>query len=100
MSTHKYFDKICCGILALTLVLTILFMNAKSLGIQKASSAPGYETRLFDTSKVHTVNIVMDDWNAFIESCTDEEIAHCFHVLEEYTKTKRKQNSRSNGRQE
>ena len=34
------------------------------------------------------------------ESCTDEEIAHCFHVLEEYTKTKRKQNSRSNGRQE
>ena len=82
MSTHKYFDKICCGILALTLVLTILFMNAKSLGIQKASSAPGYETRLFDTSKVHTVNIVMDDWNEFIESCTDEEYAQCSVIID------------------
>lgn len=82
MSTHKYFDKICCVILALTLVLTILFMNAKSLGIQKASSAPGYETRLFDTSKVHTVNIVMDDWNEFIESCTDEEYAQCSVIID------------------
>lgn len=82
MSTHKYFDKICCGILALTLVLTILFMNAESLGIQKASSAPGYETRLFDTSKVHTVNIVMDDWNEFIESCTDEEYAQCSVIID------------------
>ena len=82
MSTHKYFDKICCGILALTLVLTILFINAKSLGIQKASSAPGYETRLFDTSKVHTVNIVMDDWNEFIESCTDEEYAQCSVIID------------------
>lgn len=82
MSTHKYFDKICCAILALTLVLTILFMNAESLGIQKASSAPGYETRLFDTSKVHTVNIVMDDWDEFIDSCTDEEYAQCSVIID------------------
>lgn len=82
MSTHKYFDKICCVILAVTLVLTILFMNAESLGIQKASSAPGYETRLFDTSKVHTVNIVMDDWDEFIESCTNEEYAQCSVIID------------------
>ncbi|MGN1399762.1 MAG: CotH kinase family protein [Erysipelotrichaceae bacterium] len=82
MSTHKYFDKICCVILALTLVLTILFMNAESLGIQKTSSAPGYETRLFDTSKVHTINIVMDNWDEFIESCTDEEYAQCSVVID------------------
>jgi len=82
MSTHKYFDKICCVILALTLVLTILFMNAESLGIRKASSAPGYETRLFDTSKVHTVNIVMDGWEEFIRSCTDEEYAQCSVIID------------------
>ncbi|EOS26111.1 hypothetical protein C806_01327 [Lachnospiraceae bacterium 3-1] len=82
MSTHKYFDKICCVILALTLVLTILFMNAESLGIQKASSDPGYEIRLFDTSKVHTVNIVMDDWDEFIKSCTDEEYAQCSVIID------------------
>ncbi len=82
MSTHKYFDKICCVILALTLILTILFMNAESLGIQKASSDPGYEIRLFDTSKVHTVNIVMDDWDEFIESCRDEEYARCSVIID------------------
>ncbi len=82
MSTHKYFDKICSVILALTLVLTILFMNAESLGIQKAFSAPGYETRLFDTSKVHTANIVMDDWDEFIQSCTDEEYAACSVIID------------------
>lgn len=77
MSTHKHFEKICCAILALTLVLTVLFMNAEHLGIQKASSAPGYETWLFDTSKVHTVNIILDDWDEFIDSCTDEEYVQC-----------------------
>ena len=82
MSTHKYFDKICCAILALTLVLTILFMNSESLGIQKVLSDPGYETRLFDTSKVHTVNIVMDDWDEFTRSCMDEEYAQCSVIID------------------
>lgn len=82
MSTHKYFNKICCVILALTLVLTILFMNAERFGIYKAYAAPGYETRLFDTSKVHTVNIVMDDWDEFIESCTNEEYTQCSVVID------------------
>ena len=85
MSTHKYFDKICCVIFALTLVLTILFMNTKSLGIQKASAVLGYETRLFDTSKVHTVNIVMDGWDEFIESCADEEYAQCSVIIDDET---------------
>lgn len=82
MSTHKSFDKICCVICALTLVLAILFMNAESFGIQKASSAPGYETRLFDTSKVHTVNIVMDDWDEFLESCANEEYTECSVIID------------------
>ena len=59
MSTHKHFDKICCVVLAVTLVLTILFMNAERLGVQRASTVMGYESKLFDTSKVHTVNIIM-----------------------------------------
>lgn len=82
MSKHKYFDKICCVILVLTLVLAILFMNAESFGVQKASSAPGYEARLFDTSKVHTINIVMDAWDEFTRSCTDEEYAACSVIID------------------
>lgn len=82
MSTHKHIDKICCVVLALTLVLTMLFMNAESFGIQKSDSVMGYETTLFDTSKVHTINIIMDDWDAFTENCKSEEYYACTVVID------------------
>lgn len=82
MSTHKHFDKICCVILAVTLVLTVLFMNAESFGVQKASTVMGYEKKLFDTSSVHTIDIIMDDWNDFIENCTSEEYSNCTVVID------------------
>ncbi len=77
MSTHKHFDKICYVVLAATLILTILFMNAETLGVQKVSSSMDYEEKLFDTSTVHTINIVMDDWDDFTESCKSEEYYTC-----------------------
>lgn len=33
----------------------------------------GYETRLFDNTRVHTVDIVMDDWDELIANATNEE---------------------------
>ena len=82
MSTHKHIDKICCVVLALTLVLTMLFMNAESFGIQKSDSVMEYETTLFDTSKVHTINIIMDDWDEFTENCKSEEYYACTVVID------------------
>lgn len=82
MSTHKNFDKICCVVLAFTLVITVLFINGESLGIKKASSVMGYEEKLFDTSYVHTVNIIMDDWDDFISNCTSEEYYTCTVVID------------------
>ena len=38
MSTHKRIDRICCGVLLLVLLLTIVFMNAGMLGVQAVSS--------------------------------------------------------------
>ncbi len=85
MSTHKAIDKICCVVLALTLLLTVLFLNGESLGLKKASSVMGYESKLFDTSKVHTINIVMDDWDSFVENCQSEEYAECTVVIDDET---------------
>ena len=82
MSTHKHIDKICCLALALALVLTVVLLNASSLGIQAASTVQGYESRLFDTSRVHTIDIVMDDWEGFLEGCTDEEYVVCDLVID------------------
>ncbi|MBQ6846714.1 MAG: CotH kinase family protein [Oscillospiraceae bacterium] len=82
MSTHKHIDKICCIVLVLTLIVTILFMNGEILGIQKASAAPAYEAKLFDTSKVHKIEIIMDDWDSFIETCTNEEYSPCSVIID------------------
>lgn len=82
MSTHKHFDKICCVVLALALLLTGLIMCGKSLGIQKKTAGMGYENRLFNTSSVHTIDIVMDDWDGFLENCTTEEYAPCTVVID------------------
>lgn len=60
MSTHKHIDKICCGVLAMVLLLTVIFMNAQKLGVVPAAAQVGYASGLFDDSKVHTIDLVMD----------------------------------------
>lgn len=82
MSTHKHIDRICCAALLLALLLTALFVNGESLGLQKASTAMAYETALFDTSKVHTINIIMDDWDEFTANCKSEEYYACTVVID------------------
>ncbi len=82
MSTHKHFDKICCVVLVFTLLLTVLFVNAESFGITKASSVPGYENRLFSTSSAHTIDIVMDNWDEFLASCKNEEYYSCSVIID------------------
>lgn len=82
MSTSKHIDKICCIILTVALILTIVFMNSSSLGIQAVNAAVGYASRLFDTSTVHTIDIVMDNWDSFIEECTNEEYVLCTVVID------------------
>ena len=82
MSTHKYVDKLCAVALVLCLLLTFGFMNGEALGIRPAASVMGYETRLFDTEQVHTIDIVMDDWDGFLETCENEEYAQCAVVID------------------
>jgi len=83
MSTHKQIDRICCGVLLLVLLLTIVFMNAGKFGVQAISRTMGYETRLFDTTTVHTIDIEMEDWDAFLEGCTDEEYVSCSLAIDQ-----------------
>lgn len=82
MSTHKHIDRVCAAAIVLSLLLTLLFMNGEALGIQPASKAMGYESKLFDTSRVHTVEIVMDDWDGFLETCENEEYTACAVVID------------------
>jgi len=82
MSTHKNIDRICVVAVVISLLVCVLFMNAGALGVQAVSNNLGYESRLFDTSKVHTIDIVMDDWDSFIETCENEEYAVCTVIID------------------
>lgn len=82
MSTSKHIDVICLAGACLTLLLTMAFMCGEALGIQEASVEMGYEFRLFDTSQVHTIDILMEDWVGFLETCQDKEYAQCSLVID------------------
>ena len=82
MATSKHIDRICIIGVVFALLITVLFMNGKTLGIQVQANAMGYETRLFDTSKVHTIDIVIDDWDAFLATAQSEEYSLCNVVID------------------
>ena len=82
MSAHKSIDKICAVIVALTLVIAVVFCCGKSLGIETTAKAIGYENRLFDRSKVHTLDIVINDWDSFIGTCENEEYTSCSVIID------------------
>lgn len=82
MSTHKRIDQICCVVMILVLLLTAALINGEKLGVVPVMAQAGYASRLFDTGKVHTIDIVMDDWDEFISTCEDEEYAACAVVID------------------
>lgn len=82
MSTHKYIDRLCALALALTLAVTALFMGGEALGLQPAAGGLGYEERLFDAGRVHTLDIIMDGWEDFLSGCEDKEYTACTLVID------------------
>ena len=77
MVGSKYIDRICIGAVILAGILAVLLLFGEQLGIPKASATPGYTSRLFDSSRVHTVDIQIDDWGAFVQQAPQEEYVPC-----------------------
>lgn len=82
MSTHKHIDKICVAAIVISLIISVLFINGSALGIQAAGKTMGYEERLFSTDKVHTIDIVIDNWDSFISTAQSEEYSVCSVVID------------------
>ncbi len=82
MSASKYIDKICCIALIFALFITFLLSNIAQSEVLPVSAAAGYESRLFNTAAVHTIDIVMDDWDSFLENCTDEKYVDCTVIID------------------
>ena len=62
MAARRCMDWICLAAVLAAVLIAFVFLNAETFGIQASSRALGYEDRLFDTSRVHTVEIEMEDW--------------------------------------
>ena len=54
MLRYKYIDRVCCAVLALTLLITALFMGGVATGKITEDRTMGYEARLFDQTRVQT----------------------------------------------
>lgn len=80
MLRNKRIDRICSLALVVMLLLTFALMGAADF--IPAGHAMGYEDRLFDQSRVHTLDIVIDGWDEFLETCTSEEYSPCTLVVD------------------
>ncbi len=68
--------------MAFALIVTILFINGEAIGLTPESANPGYVTRLFDKSRVHTIDIIIDDWDTFLKNATKEKYSPCTMVID------------------
>lgn len=82
MTKSKHIDKICIAVIAVMIVITVLFMFGGTFGLTTVARTVKYESTLFDTSYVHKIDIVMSDWDSFIESCENEEYSSCTVVVD------------------
>lgn len=74
MVCSRHMGKIALGaaVLAAALVL-LLGLAGKAGAVLPAGENPGYVSRLFDGSRVHRVDIQVEDWEAFLASAPEEE---------------------------
>ena len=82
MSAHKNIDRICIIAIVICVALTAVLMNGSVLGIGRTANAMGYEERLFDTDKVHTIDIVIDDWDEFLTTAQSEVYSDCSVIID------------------
>ena len=83
MLNSKRADIMCAAAIVFAVVLVVGFaLFGERLGIQPASSQPAYMTRLFDDSRVHTVDIQMDSWDTMIAEASEDHYEPCTLIID------------------
>lgn len=82
MIAHKHITKIIAVVMAVAVCIcfcTVAFSRQIKVAAGDTGISMEYETELFDTSSILTVNILMDeaDWNDMLENATAEEYYQC-----------------------
>ena len=82
MIAHKHITKIIAVVMAVAVCIcfcAVAFSRQIKAAVGDTGISMEYETALFDTDSVISVNILMDDadWNAMLENSTAEEYYQC-----------------------
>ena len=83
MTEYKHIGKIIYALVALALVAVMtVSAYAKGSSLDKSVSQE-YETKLFDTSEIMTVNIIMDadEWQEVLDNAIKEEYYQCDVII-------------------
>ena len=77
MLRTKKADRIVCFATAVMLLCSVFLWGMVEPVQGDGSHTVGYENLLFDQSAVHTIDITMDGWDAFIANAAAEEYTEC-----------------------
>jgi len=80
LAKSKYIDKICILAMIAAIVIAGLFGNQRLQ--EKTTRKLGYEDLIFDTSKVHTINIDIDNWDDFIKNANAKKYYNCNVIID------------------
>ena len=82
MAANRHVDKIVYTAVAFAVILTVIMMNAEAFGITSNIRDPGYKKILFDDSRVHTIDLVVNDKEAFFADAEKHEYVSCSAVID------------------
>ncbi len=82
MAASKFADRLCALAVVAALLICVVCMNGAALGITVQAGTMGYENRIFDTDRVHTIDIIMDNWEEFLSTAQSEEYSVCTVVID------------------
>ena len=83
MSTSKAFNFLAVlGAIIMLAIVGLLFYTVSVTGVPRGQTI-GYEDRLFDDTRVHQIDIVCDDWEAFKANATSEEYVKVAIVVDD-----------------
>ena len=82
MLKHKYVNLICLLLLCIGIAGALLYVYGERFGLVGVSQKLGYEVKLFDKSRVHQIEIRIDDWEGFLEEAAKEEYSSATVVID------------------
>ena len=75
-------DRLCVLAAILAAVIAAVFLFGEQLGMEKLHTSPAYASRLFAGGKVHTVELLVEDWEGFLAAASEKEYVPCTVVID------------------